>query len=36
MKLELKIEWDEVDDEVKDAVDQLLTEVDQTKFNWAV
>ena len=25
-----------VDDEVEDAVDQLLTELDQTKLNWAV
>ena len=25
-----------VDDEVEDAVDQLLTELDQTKLNWTV
>ena len=38
MELKLKMKLDEVEVEVEDGVevDQILTELDQTKLNWAL
>ena len=36
MELKLKMKLDEVEFEVEDGVDQILTELNKTKLNWAL